>query len=77
MNKSKKFLALGIWITILPFLGFPITIKNILFVLTGLSVMYVSYGMYLENKKNVVEKKADNFSENKDFTKEQQPREFF
>lgn len=77
MNKAKRFLTLGVWIAILPFLGFPITIKNILFVLTGFFVMYISYGMYLENKKNVVEKKADNFSENRDFTKEQQPREFF
>ena len=69
MSKSKQFLTIGIWIAILPFLGFPINIKNILFVLTGFLIMYMSYGMYLESKKSVREKKADNFSENKDFTK--------
>lgn len=68
MSKSKQFLIFGVWIIILPFLGFPIVMKNILFVITGLLIIYISYGMYLESKK---EKKGgkplDNFSENKDF----------
>ena len=73
MNKPRNFLTIGVWIVILPFLGFPITIKNILFVLTGLLIMYLSYGMYLESKKANKEKKSfDNFSENKDFTRKEQ-----
>jgi hypothetical protein len=68
MSKPKRFLTIGVWVIILPYLGFPITLKNILFVLTGLLIMYMSYGMYLENKKNRKEKRTfDNFSENKDF----------
>ena len=69
MSKSKQFLTIGIWVAILPYLGFPSNIKNILFVLTGLLIMYISYGMYLESKKITGVKIADNFSENKDFTK--------
>ena len=73
MSKPKKILTIGIWVAILPFLGFPITIKNILFILTGLLIMYISYGMYLESKKDKKEgEKADNFFENKDFTKIEQ-----
>ncbi len=70
MSKPKRFLTIGVWVAILPFLGFPVTIKNILFVLTGLLIIYLSYGMYLESKKDKKEEKTfDNFSENKDFTK--------
>ena len=69
MSKSKRFLTIGVWVAILPFLGFPLNIKNILFVLTGFLIMYMSYGMYLTSKKDEKEKKTDNFSENKDFTK--------
>ena len=69
MSKSKQFLTIGIWVAILPFLGFPINIKNILFVLTGYLLIYMIYCMYLESKKNVKEKKANNFSENIDFAK--------
>ena len=72
MSKPKRFLTIGIWVAILPFLGFPISIKNILFVITGLLIMYMSYNMYLEFKKNTQKIKADNFSENKDFTKIEQ-----
>jgi hypothetical protein len=74
MSKEKKFLTIGVWVAILPFLGFPNTFKNILFVLTGFLIIYMSYGMYLESKKEKKEEKTlDNFSENKDFTKAEQP----
>ena len=72
MSKSKRFLTIGVWVAILPFLGFPFTIKNILFVITGFLIIYMSYGLYLESKIDKKEETADNFSENKDFTKIEQ-----
>ena len=69
MSKSKKFLTIGIWTVILPFLGFPLNIKNILFVLTGFLIMYMSYRIYLENKIPATETKTDSFSENSGFDK--------
>lgn len=69
MSKAKKFLTIGIWTAILPFLGFPLTIKNLLFVFTGCLIMYMSYQIYLENKKLNTETKNDSFSENSDFNK--------
>jgi hypothetical protein len=70
MSTSKKFLTIGIWVAILPFLGFPYIIKNILFVLTGLTIIYIAYGLYIQSKLSKNESTGfDNFSENKDFTK--------
>jgi len=70
MSKPKKFLTLGVWIIILPFLGFPMGIRNLLFVLSGLVLVYLSYGLYLESEKGSKDKETfDNFSENKDFNK--------
>lgn len=64
------FLTIGVWVIILPYLGFPSGLKSILFALTGLLIMYLSYGLYLEAKTTKKEPKSfDNFSENKNFVK--------
>jgi len=70
MRKARIFLMLGIWISILPYLGFPYSWKNILFTISGLIVIYLSYIIYRESK--ITEKKeviSENFSENSDFYK--------
>ncbi len=63
MRKAYKLLILGIWVAILPYLGFPSFWKNILFSLSGLGLIYFSFVMYKnsKDKKKVV---FDNFSEN-------------
>ena len=59
------FLGLGIWVAILPYLGFPYSWKTVLFTLTGLGIIYLSYVMYQENKKDGAEDSAlDHFKEN-------------
>jgi len=50
MRKEKTLLILGLWIVVLPFLGFPNSFRKILFVLTGLALMYLAYLFYLEYK---------------------------
>lgn len=69
MQIARILLILGLWVAILPYLGFPIFIKNILFVLTGFSFIYLSLVVYKE--KRVIKKKAsqvfENFSENNSF----------
>ena len=67
MRKARTFLILGIWTAILPYLGFPHSWKNILFILTGLVIVYLSYIMYQEHKEKTGEKSFDNFRENADF----------
>ncbi|MBI5139721.1 hypothetical protein HZA26_03890 [Candidatus Nomurabacteria bacterium] len=62
MRKVRMLLITGVWVAILPYLGFPQFYKNLLFSLTGFVVMYFSYVWYRENKKE--DKNFDTFSEN-------------
>ena len=66
MRKAKTLLILGIWVIVLPYLGFPQSYKNILFSLSGLALVYFGYILYKENKKEKDD--FDNFSENHNFT---------
>ena len=72
MIKARILLFLGIWVAVLPYLGFPSSWKDILFTLSGLGLIYFSYMLYQEYKteENKEEKTFDNFSENKSFTEE-------
>ena len=71
MQKARIFLFLGIWMTILPYLGFPYFWKDILTTLSGLGLICVSFILYKESKKEErkEEKTFDNFREN-NFTEE-------
>ena len=67
MRKARLLLVLGIWVMILPYLGFPYSWKDSLTTITGLGLIYVSYLLYKESKKmqeSKEEKTFDNFSEN-------------
>ena len=66
MQKARIFLILGIWITVLPYLGFPYSWKDVLVTFSGLGLIGVSYMLYRESKiKKIEEEKTfDNFSEN-------------
>jgi len=69
MKKARTFLIIAIWITILPYLGFPSFWKNLFFTITGLVLIYLSYLLYKEARiKKPTEKVVfDNFSENQNF----------
>ncbi len=62
-------MVLGVWVAILPYLGFPYSWKDILITLSGLGLIYASFMIYKESKiKEIKEEKTfDNFSENKFF----------
>ena len=68
MTKVRVLLALGVWVTILPYLGFPYSWKDILFTITGLALIYVGYLLYSYFKeKETKEESFDNFKENSNF----------
>ena len=69
MHRARSLLLLGIWVAILPYLGFPYFWKNVLFTLSGIGLAIFASVLYKEHKaRNVVEKKIfDTFSENTDF----------
>jgi hypothetical protein len=48
MRKEKTLFIIGLWVIVLPFLGFPNIGRKILFVLTGLALMYLAYLFYIE-----------------------------
>ena len=68
MSKIKIILGLSIWVTILSFLGFPYSLKSILFTVSGLVLIYFSYVSYADLKAGETKEKVfDNFSENNNF----------
>ncbi len=68
MRKTKILLVLGLFISILPYLGFPYAMKNLLISASGLAVLYVSFMIYMRDREGVKEKQVfENFSENNDF----------
>lgn len=50
MRKERTLFIVGIWIAILPFLGFFESWRKILFIITGLSLIYLAYLFYIEAK---------------------------
>lgn len=67
MGKSITVLILGIFVAILPYLGFPYSWKDVLETLSGLAIAYTAYMLYRELKagESASEKTFENFSENK------------
>ena len=59
--------VLGVWVAILPYLGFPYLWKNILFTISGLGLAYFGYLGYRESKAGKKQATFDNFSENHGF----------
>ena len=53
MRKEKTLLIIGIWVAVLPFLGFPDTWRKILFVISGLMLVYLAY-LYYEQVKSLI-----------------------
>ena len=68
MQKVRILLILGVFITILPYLGFPYSWKDVLYTLSGLVFIFLSYLLYKDYKvKENQENTFDNFSENNNF----------
>jgi|APSaa5957512535_1039671.scaffolds.fasta_scaffold165750_2 hypothetical protein len=50
MTKQRILFLIGIWVAVLPFLGFPSIIRNVFFLVTGLGIILLSYFMYIQTK---------------------------
>jgi len=71
MQKARIFFFLGIWLALLPYLGFPSLWKSVLTTLSGLWLIYLGYMLYRESKaKESNVRTFDNFSENESFEEE-------
>jgi hypothetical protein len=67
MRKARILLILGVWITLIPYTGFPYSWKDVLTTLSGFILVYFSYIIYKEYKAKQNTKTFDNFIENSDF----------
>lgn len=43
MSKQKAIFFIGLWVAVLPFLGFPGSWKRVFFVATGVGLAYLGY----------------------------------
>jgi hypothetical protein len=66
MRKEKTLFLIGLWVMILPFLGFPNNWRRILFFITGLALIYLAYLLYLETKSRLAKmgRQDKNFIDN-------------
>lgn len=68
MRKERTLFIIGIWVAVLPYLGFYESWRKILFIITGLGLVYLSYLFYTEAKnrlgkdENRVKSFVDNIS---------------
>ncbi len=66
MINAYTLLIVGVWLAVLPYLGFPYSWKDVLTTLSGLVLIYVSFALYKDYKikKSHREETFDNFREN-------------
>ncbi len=68
MRRARILLLWGVWVAVLPYLGFPFFWKNIFFTISGLAMVYISFVIYKEHKaRDTGNTTFENFSENTDF----------
>lgn len=66
MRKEKTLFLIGLWVIILPYLGFPNNWRKVLFLVSGLAIIYLAYLFYLETKARLskIIKQDQNFVDN-------------
>ncbi len=60
MKKERTLLFVGVWVALLPHLGFPDFFRKILFLITGLFIIFVSYVMYKRKIKERISQDTPN-----------------
>ncbi|MCR4334677.1 MAG: hypothetical protein NUV47_03035 [Patescibacteria group bacterium] len=61
MHRKQSLLILGIWVIILPFLGFPSSWKTFLFFITGVTLIII----YIRNKPEEISKRSESYVDNR------------
>ena len=62
MKDTKRIIALGVLVAIVPFLGFPSAWKNVIFATLGLAIAVLAYRILISNRP-VVHEDEDVYSE--------------
>lgn len=59
MKKERILFFIGLWVMVLPYLAFPTFTRNILFVITGLIIIYFSYVLRKKFREEALANKKD------------------
>ena len=59
MKKERTLFGLGIWVAILPFLGFPDSWRKILFVISGILIICLASLFRNQYKKQFISKQTE------------------
>lgn len=59
MKKERTLLFTGLWVAVLPHLGFPESWRKILFLITGLFIIFISHVMYRRKVKERIQSLSD------------------
>lgn len=65
MSKNKTIIALGLWIAIVPFLGFPGAWKTFFITTSGLAIVFISF-MIIAKKRAERPQESENNTYHKD-----------
>ncbi len=52
MSKNHCVLIVGLWITVLPFLGFPSNIKTLFVIVGGIAIVLLAFLMARDKRRN-------------------------
>ncbi len=64
MRYIRSVFGFGVWIFVLPFLGFPTVWKTVLFALSGVGLCYLSFLMYKREMPHRILNKEENVEKN-------------
>jgi predicted MFS family arabinose efflux permease len=54
MRKERSLFVIGVWVAVLPFLGFPNSWRSIFFVITGIGLICLAYLFYNQSKQRIL-----------------------
>lgn len=54
MRKERTLFVIGVWVAVLPFLGFPNSWREVFFVITGLALVCLAYLFYNQAKTRIL-----------------------
>lgn len=66
MTKERILFLIGIWVMLLPHLGFPNSFRKFLFFVTGIFIIYISYH-FRKIKRSIIEAKQESTPQMKSY----------
>ncbi len=59
MKHTKILIALGVVVAIIPYLGFPSSWKNVIFLVLGVAIAAVAFRLYVDTRGTLIAQDSD------------------